>query len=277
MEDDSPNLCDHDFVNPGYLLVPSGYMRLDVTDKHVPETEKVYFDVEQNDLTDTNFTPTDEAIPGPKENDAITTDKLGRKHYPRLEAGPARVVLRACKFNPSSAQCHVNDMLAILRSQVADGKGIAFLKVDNGSDWNLLSHVNEIFFARLWKYSELDLLGFVSYAAKWSAYNNIEHLWSLTSRHLANVILKAMLELEDKPPCHQSGLSREELQEKEAEVFDRAMEEVCESSWNNLTFNGAVVTATFQKSMETNTPFDDYDVIHKFLSGTAFALRHQKI
>ena len=273
MEDDSPNLHDHDFVNPGYLIVPSGYMRLDVTDKGVTDQDRVYFDVDENDLTKADQDSAS-ATEAPHSTDSsTTTDKLGRMHYPRLEAGPAQVVLRPCKFNPSSAQNHVNDMIGILRSQVADGKGIAFLKVDNGSDWNLLSLVNEIFFSRLWRDSKLDLLVILSYAAKWSAYNNVEHLWSPMSRYLANVILRAILEQDDKPPCQQSGLSSEELREKEAKVFDQAMKEICETYWKDVTFNDAEVTSRFQGSLEVNAPFNDYDEIHKLLSGSMNVLR----
>ena len=52
------------------------------------------------------------------------------------------MVLRAVKFSPSTAEAHTNDLLPLLTAQVKDGKGIAFLKVDNGPDWNLLSVVN---------------------------------------------------------------------------------------------------------------------------------------
>ena len=190
MQEDSPNLPDHDFVNPRYLLVPSGYMRLEPTVKELPEDEQIYFDPQQNDvigepnLLATEYSP----------DSSASTDKLGRKHHPRLAAGPSMIVLRACKFQTSSAETHVNDMLPLLKGQVEAGKGVAFIKVDNGSDWNLLSTINELFFCRLWKHSGLDVLGIVSYAAKWSAYNNVEHLWSPASRLLANLILQSILE-----------------------------------------------------------------------------------
>ena len=37
MEDDSPNLGDHDFPHPGYLIVPSGYMALTMSDDYIEE------------------------------------------------------------------------------------------------------------------------------------------------------------------------------------------------------------------------------------------------
>ena len=64
---------------------------------------------------------------------------------------------------------------------VKNGKGILLLKVDNEYDWN-----------RTW-YSELDVRGICSYAARYSVYNNIEHTWSLMSRRLVSVTLPSGL------------------------------------------------------------------------------------
>ena len=75
-----------------------------------------------------------------------------------------------------------------------DKKGVAFLKVDNGSDWNLHSLVNAVYFCRVFKDSKLDVLGIISYAAKYSAFNNIEHLWSPMSKKLSSVILRSVLD-----------------------------------------------------------------------------------
>ena len=66
--------------------------------------------------------------------------------------------------------------MPILSAQVKDGKTVAFIKVDNGSDWNIHSVVNSLYLFHLQRDSGLDILGVVSYAAKYSAYNQIEHL-----------------------------------------------------------------------------------------------------
>ena len=87
------------------------------------------------------------------------------------------MVVRAVKFSPSTAEVHTNDFLPLLTAQAKDGKEIAFLKVDNGPDWNLLSVVNSLYFCKLWRDSELDVLRVCSYAARYSAYNNIESLF----------------------------------------------------------------------------------------------------
>ena len=62
----------------------------------------------------------------------------------------------------------------------------------------------------------------VSYAARYSAYNNIEHLWSPLSKSLSSVILPSILEGDSEEPNKQS-LEIEERREKESQVFDNAM------------------------------------------------------
>ena len=218
ISDDEPNLGDHDFPNPGYLIVCSGYQSLER--KEIPGQEFDEFVAHDvNDFIDLESPIVDHEISATKNvAEHYFIDKLGRKHYSRFNSGPLRLMLRSVKFSPSSAQNHCNDMLPMLTAQVKDGQGIAFLKVDNGPDWNLHSIVNELFFCRLWKDSGLDVLGIVSYAARYSAYNNIEHSWSLMSRLLSSVILPSVLEGDEEPPYKQSFLTLEECREKEAQV-----------------------------------------------------------
>ena len=94
------------------------------------------------------------------------------------------------------------------------GKTVAFLEVDNGSDWNLHFIINSIYLCRLWKDSGSDILGVLNYAAKYSAYNNIQHLWAPLSKK-PSVILPSVLEEDDEEPCQQSGLSPSEVYQKE--------------------------------------------------------------
>ena len=139
-------------------------------------------------------------------------------HFPHLEAGPGLIKLRACKFDASSGETHSNDILPVLSAQVKDKKGVAFLKVDNGSDWNLHSLANAVYFCRVFKDSKLDVLGIISYAAKYSAFNNIEHLWSPMSKKLSSVILPSVLDGDKDVPYKLTHLSKAEIQEKEAKV-----------------------------------------------------------
>ena len=218
--DTQPNLIDHDFPNPGYLIVCSGYQSLEQKDTAEQDSFDKFAEHHVHDTIDIDEPLIDDDVPVARQPDekGLFVDKLGRKHYPRFMSGPLRLVLRAVKFSPSSAQNHCNDMLPLLTAQVKNGKGIAFLKVDNGPDWNLHSVVNEFLFSRLWRESGLDVLGVVSYAARYTAYNNIEHSWSHVSRLLSSVVLPSVLDEDEEPPSKQSQLSKEECARKEAKV-----------------------------------------------------------
>ena len=154
-----------------------------------------------------------------QHNNTFTNDKLGRLHYKRFSAGPSLIKLRSCMFDSTTSMTHCNDLYPILSAQVKDGKTCAFIKVDNGPDWNLHSLVNSLYLSRLWKDTGLDLLCIVSYAAKYSAYNNIEHLWSPISKKLCSVVLPSILEGDEKEPCKMSHLTPEERKEKEMKVI----------------------------------------------------------
>ena len=78
-------------------------------------------------------------------------DKLGCLHFMKTTYGQAVLVLRVAKFTQSSGQTYANDLLPIFLAQVKDGKTVAFIKVDNGSDWNVRSPVNLLDLCCLWK------------------------------------------------------------------------------------------------------------------------------
>ena len=120
----------------------------------------------------------------------------------------------------------------------------------------------------------MDILGIISYAASWSAYNNIEHLWSPVSRSLCSVILPSILDGDDKAPCKMTGIDAEERRQKEAILFDNAMDVVVSNYWNNLTFNGNAVTTSFKHCLANEEPYNDYETVHKLLSGGLNAIRN---
>jgi hypothetical protein len=277
MKDNAPNLWDHDFPNPGYLLTTSGYQmqsKRAVYDNQLEDAaeNELYGGVDQNDysvdpdsVTEVTEPPITAECSVQPSDEEIYLDKLGRPHYKKTTYGPAVLVLRAGKFTSSSGQTHTNDLLPILSAQVKDGKTVAFIKVDNGSDWNIRSLVNSIYLCRLWKDSGLDILGVVSYAAKYSAYNQIEHLWSPMSKKLSSVILPSILEGENSPPYLQKGLQPDEVRLKEAAVFDRAMMLIRDQYWKEATFNGNEITTVVKPCLEKETPYDDYDHVHKVI------------
>ena len=59
------------------------------------------------------------------------------------------MVFRAVKFSLSTAKSHTNELLPLPAAQIMDGKGIAFLKIYDRLDWNLLSIVKSLNFCRL--------------------------------------------------------------------------------------------------------------------------------
>ena len=160
-----------------------------------------------------------------------------------------------------------------MKSEVENGVGVVFVKVDNGGDWNLANVVNQIYFCRLWRDSNLDVLGILSYAARFSAYNNIEHFWAPMSKKLSSVILPSVLEGDEDVP-YKLGLDDDEVKRKEGEVFDNAMNMIKDVYWKDATFNGFDVDVNVASSFENSTPFDDYDVVHELIVGSANNILH---
>ena len=149
MTDDGPNL--NDFLNPGYLLVPSKYLLL--MPKEIGEDKKSEDEEEfMQDITLSHDDPNGNAGSEKQTPATFRKDKLKRLHHLCLEAGPGLIKLRACKYDTSSGKTHFNDTLSILSAQVSkDKKGVAILKVDNSSNWNLHSLVNAVYFCRVLK------------------------------------------------------------------------------------------------------------------------------
>ena len=78
----------------------------------------------------------------------------------------------------------------------------------------------------------------LTYAARYSARNPIEHLWSPLSNALAGVILPSCVPGESLPPAKQSTKMQtpEESRSKEKIVFDNAMS-TCSAHWKYMTFD----------------------------------------
>ena len=273
--DDQPNLPDHDTPNPGYLLCCSGYQRLVLNVKQKEGIDPIYPAEEKNDIVfgDGFVLEPSEDVDDQSNDENLFKDKLGRTHYVRYMSGSTKLVLRAMKFFSSNAMHHVNDMLPLLKSDVERGIGIAFLKVDNGGDWNLLNLINELYFCRLWKASKLDVLGIVSYAARYSAYNNIEHTWAPMSKKLTSVILPSILEGDDCEP-HKQTIPVSDISTKEAEVFDNAMRMIVDEYWKDATFNSYDVTSSMLPCLATPRPYDDYSEMHDIIMGPLRVLTH---
>ena len=108
MSNNSPNLGDHNFPNPGYMIVCSRYQSL-VGKKNVCEEEE-YWATNLNDIHDDEaLTNVDLDILQQSEGQN-TFDRLGRKHNDRFSSGAVHMVLHAVEFSPSTAEAHTNNL-----------------------------------------------------------------------------------------------------------------------------------------------------------------------
>ena len=109
-----------------------------------------------------------------------------------------------------------------------------------------------------------------SFAARFSAYSPIEHLWSPLNKRLTSVRLSAVDGEDEHAPCRIGGLSTEEKQTKEARVFDCAMQEVCHSHWKDASFNSfPVMTVPIPCISESDKVecYKDYSEMYSQLKG----------
>ena len=81
---------------------------------------------------------------------------------------------------------------------------------DGGPDWSTGSLSNAIYYFRLWKGCNLDMLCITSFAARNSAYNPFEHLRApLSQKQLSSVRLSPVAEGDEKASYYILGLSEE--------------------------------------------------------------------
>ena len=108
--------------------------------------------------------------------------------------------------------------------------------VDGGPDWSTASLLNALYYIRLWKSCNLDMLCVTSFAARYSAYNPIEHLWAPMSKRLSSDRLSVVANGDSKAPCYISGLSDAEKKAIQAAVFDQAISEIAKVHWKDASF-----------------------------------------
>ena len=191
-------------------------------------------------------------------------DSLGRPHFKVPHTGPATVCLRSAVFHSSTSEMHTNDMKPVLDALVQEGKTVVTIIADGGPDWSTGSLLNAIYYLRLWKACNLDMLCITSFAARYSAYNPIEHLWAPLSKKLSSVRLSPIAEGDHKAPYYISGLSEEAKKAKEASVFDKAITEMADVHWNHASFDGFPVIPVPVKCVN-NLPTSDHETVSKFL------------
>ena len=154
-------------------------------------------------------------------------------------------------------------MLPMLKAVVKEGRTAITLIVDGGPDWSTALLLNTMFFFRLWRDADLNVC---SYAARYSAYNPIEHLWSPLSKKLSGVQFSSKAIGDTKPPCQLPGLTAEERSLKEAEVFDTAINDLCSVHWADITFDGYPCHPQHIKCInELASMYSDHDNVQSFL------------
>lgn len=201
-------------------------------------------------------------------------DSHNRPHFRSPHTGPATINLRSACFYSSTSETHMSDLTPVMKAVVQEGRTVVTIIADGGPDWSTASLLNALFFMRMWRKCDLDILCVTSFAARYSAYNPIEHLWSSMSKRLTSVQLSAIAEGDSKPPCHVSGILKQQRQAKEKEVFDWAIAEVANVHWKEASFDGyPVVGVPVECKSETNS---DHDMVSQFLKAPLKALREGK-
>ena len=140
------------------------------------------------------------------------------------------------------------------------------LMSDSGPDFNPMH----------FKYLQLDFLSVFTYAARYSAFNCVEYLWSPLSNRLAGVIFSPQHPGDKKGPIELTSITADERKKKEKYVFNRAMNALMEEHWNDSTFDGCPVGVDMVKCDEDNLLYDDHENIKLLLKTfemcTAFLL-----
>jgi hypothetical protein len=198
---DAPRMDSHDFPVAGYKISASGYVDVAPRAQH--------------------------------SADNLIEDEHGREHVSLPASGPVYMVNRAKKFHAVNILTHMQDIEVLLRGD----KEALNLSTDSGPGVSMQSVVTTFFMGRLFHRKKKALLMHSGMAPGQSALHLPEHAWSPNSKDLAGVRFAATLEGETKPPVEQSGLSFEELVEKEAKVFNDACEEL-DAIWNQGKWDG---------------------------------------
>ena len=137
---------------------------------------------------------------------------------------------------------HITDLHEVLKTDMENSSHNSFVLLsDGGPDFSPSSVLNHLFLFRLFKVLHLDMFSVSTYAARYSAFKPMKHLWSVMSNKLSEVVFSPTLERESKPPLQQTNLLPPELVRKEKQVFDAAMSEL-KNYWKEVKFDDFDVT-----------------------------------
>ena len=120
---------------------------------------------------------------------------------------------------------------------------------------------NFLLYGWLWKDQQLDCLIVATHAPGQSAYNCIEHVWSLLSRSLTGVTLQNHLPGQCLPI--EQRLGAKERKAKEAKVFDNAIG-ILSGYWNGKSFDGHPIKSVAVKCIDSSQQYTDHKVLEDF-------------
>ena len=137
-------------------------------------------------------------------------------------AGPSYIRLRSHKYNSTTVATHITDLFNILHD-ISKMKSIFMFLADGVPNFNPAHTINQLFYFRLFKKLEADILCVMTYAARHSAFNSIENLWSACADRLSGVVFSPIADGDESAPALQTKLSSDVSVDKEKRTFDRAM------------------------------------------------------
>ena len=108
-----------------------------------------------------------------------------------------------------------------------------------------------------------DLFLVSTYAARYSAYNPIEHVWSPLSSSLAGAVFSPKLEGDSKPPCDQRNLSANQIKEEKYAVFDKAISDLAHR-WESAEFHGYSIKVKAIICGENDLKWGNYSTVKDF-------------
>ena len=103
----------------------------------------------------------------------LTRDGVSCVHLQIPNSGSSYVYLRAQRFNPTTVVTHTADLYNIYKDS---GINSLMAIADGGPDFSPNLELNALFFYRLFQKLNLDMFSVFLYAARYNAFNPVEHL-----------------------------------------------------------------------------------------------------
>ena len=108
----------------------------------------------------------------------------------------------------------------------------------------------------------------MTFTARYSAYIPIEHLWASLSNRLSSLVFSPIVDGDSIAPAQQHGLTESEILKKQFEIFDRAMYDIAEKHWQNMTFDGYPIDVEIVPCGDERLLFGDFHKVKECLKST---------